>query len=101
MAGGPHAANVPCMDCLMDGVITQEHTMTRSGNVPSHVLTILRWSLAIVLGVPAIQLVTRTAMGREGSGHHAAFLLALGAAEAVAAALLLFPRFQRLAAWAL
>ncbi|HVG61301.1 MAG TPA: hypothetical protein VNA24_22265 [Hyalangium sp.] len=75
--------------------------MARPGQIPSYVLTMLRWSLAIALGVPAIQLVIQTASDREGSGHHAAFLLALGAAEAIAAAFLLFPRSQRLAAWAL
>jgi hypothetical protein len=80
---------------------SQEHTMPRSGQLPSYALTMLRCSLAIVLGVPAIHLVIRTATGREGSGHHAVFLLALGAAEAIAAAFLLFPRFQRPAAWAL
>ncbi|MFL5347343.1 MAG: hypothetical protein ACJ8AT_21370 [Hyalangium sp.] len=75
--------------------------MTRSGHVSPHLLTALRWSPAIVLGVPALHLAVRSATGHEGSGHRAWFLLALGAAEAIGAVFLLIPVSRRLAAWAL
>lgn len=75
--------------------------MTRSEQVPSYLLIALRWSLAIVLGGPALHLAIRSATGHEGNGHHAWFLLALGAAEAIGAVFLLIPRSRRIAAWAL
>ncbi len=72
--------------------------MTARLHLDERTLGVLRWSLILTCGLPALALVSRAALH---GGHHGLVLAAIGALEAAGAALFVVRSLRRLGGWLL